>query len=79
MNIVKAMVPAFFFLFGLLGLLALLVLLVLGIIGIVIIMKTVFFVLPAAVVAFAVWLITRNEVYAGIAFVAVALLSILKR
>ncbi len=62
-----------------LGLLALLVLLILGIIIIFVIVKILFFILPAAIVALVVWLITQNEVYAGIAFIVIAILSILKR
>lgn len=66
--------------FGLIGLLALLALLVLGIIIIVVIVKILFFILPAAIVALIVWLISGgNEVLAGIAFIAIALLSIMKR
>ena len=66
--------------FGLIGLLALLALLVLGIIIIVVIVKIIFFILPAAIVALIVWLISGgNEVLAGIAFIAIALISILKR
>jgi len=76
------MFPLYFCLgsFGLLSLLMLLVLLVLGIIIFVVIMKILFFLLPAAIVALVVWLISGgNEVLAGIAFIAIALLSILKR
>jgi len=76
------MFPATLFLgsFGLMGLLALLVLLILGIIIIVVIVKILFFILPAAIVALIVWLISGgNEVLAGIAFIAIAVLSILKR
>jgi len=76
------MFPLYFCLgsFGLLSLLMLLVLLVLGIIIFVVIMKILFFLLPAAIVALVVWLISGgNEVLAGIAFIAIALLSIVKR
>lgn len=76
------MFPATLFLgsFDLMGLLALLVLLILGIIIIVVIVKILFFILPAAIVALIVWLISgENEVLAGIAFIAIAVLSILKR
>ena len=66
--------------FGLMGLLALLVLIILGIIIIVVIAKIFFFILPAAIVALIVWIISGgNEVLAGIAFIAIAVLSILKR
>ena len=66
--------------FGLVGLIALLVLLILGIIIIVVIVKMLFFILPAAIVALIVWAISGgSEVLAGIAFIAIAVLSILKR
>ena len=66
--------------FGLVSLLMLLVFLVLGVIIIVVIAKILLFLLPAAIVALVVWLISGgNEVLAGIAFIAIALLSILKR
>ena len=65
--------------FGLPGLVVLLLLLILGIIIIIVIAKILLFVLPAAIIALIVWLITGEIVYAGIAFVAVAVLSILKR
>lgn len=78
----QAMFPASLFLgsLGPLGLLALVVLLVVGLIIIIVIVKILFFILPAAVVALIVWLISGgNEVLAGIAFIAIAVLSILKR
>jgi len=66
--------------FGLIGWLVLLVLLIIGIIIVIVIVKMLLFVLPAAIIAFVVWLLTGgNEVLAGIAFIAVCLLSILKR
>jgi hypothetical protein len=65
--------------FGLLGWLVLLALLVIGVIIIIAIVKVFFFVLPAAVIALVVWLISGSEVLAGIAFIAIAVLSILKR
>lgn len=76
------MLPSSLFLgsLGPIGWLALLILLLLGLIIIIVIVKILFFILPAAIVALVVWLITSgNEVLAGIAFIAVALLSILKR
>ncbi|MFQ6068481.1 MAG: hypothetical protein ACE5KD_02950 [Candidatus Bathyarchaeia archaeon] len=61
------------------GWLALLVLLILGIIIIIVIVKVLFFILPAAIVALAVWVISGSEVLAGLAFIAIAVFSILKR
>lgn len=74
------MVPTPLFLgsFGLLGLLALLVLVVVGIVIIILIAKVLFFILPAAIIALVVWWITGETAYAGIAFIAVAVLSLLK-
>ncbi|UCE96452.1 MAG: hypothetical protein JSV51_02270 [Candidatus Bathyarchaeota archaeon] len=73
------MFPSVFFSFGLFGLIALLALLILGIIIIIAVVKILHFVLPAGIIALVVWLLTQNEVYAGLAFIAVAALSILKR
>jgi hypothetical protein len=64
---------------GLLGWLVLLALLVIGVIIIMAVVKAFFFVLPAAVIALAVWLISGSEVLTGIAFIAIAVLSTLKR
>ena len=61
------------------GWLVLLALLVIGLIIIIFIVKIILFILPAAIIALVVWLITQSEVYAGIAFIAIAVLSILKR
>lgn len=76
------MFPASLFLgsMGLIGWIVLLALLIIGIIIIIVIVKILFFVLPAAIIALVVWLITGgNEALAGIAFIAVALLSLLKK
>jgi hypothetical protein len=65
--------------FGVSEWLLLLALLFIGIIIIVASVKVILFVLPAAIIALVVWLVTGNGFLAGIAFVAVAVLSILKR
>jgi hypothetical protein len=68
--------------FGLLDSLSwpvLLFLLVLGIAIILLISKIILFIVPAAIIAFAVWMISGSGTLAGVAFVAVAVLSILKR
>lgn len=74
------MVPPSLFLgsFGVLGVLALLALVIVGILNIIVIAKVLFFVLPAAIIALAVWWLTGEAVYAGIAVIAVAVLSLLK-
>jgi hypothetical protein len=57
----------------------LLILLVVGIVIIIIIAKVLLFILPAAIVAAVVWFLTNDLRWAGVAFLAVAFLSILKR
>ena len=50
-------------------------------IGVVIIMVVgaLIFFLPAAVIAGVVWFLTGNELYTGLAFLAIALLSLTRR
>ncbi len=57
----------------------LLILLVIGIVVIIIIAKVLLFVLPAAIVAVVVWFLTGSFFWAGVAFLVVAFLSILRR
>ncbi|MCK5628153.1 hypothetical protein KAI12_01685 [Candidatus Bathyarchaeota archaeon] len=57
----------------------LLALLIVGIIIIVFIAKILFFFLPAAIGAILVWVLTSNLEWAGIAFVAIAAFSLLRR
>jgi hypothetical protein len=54
---------------------------VLVLIGVIIIMVVgaLLFFLPAAVVSGVVWFLTGNELYAGLAFLAVAVLSLTRR
>jgi hypothetical protein len=54
---------------------------VLVLIGVVIIMVagTLLFFLPAAVIAGVVWYLTGNELYTGIAFLVIAVLSLTRR
>jgi len=66
--------------YGVTGLLVLFLLLVIGIIVIIFVAKVAFFVLPATVIALVVWWLTGgNEVYAGIAFLVIAVISLAKR
>jgi hypothetical protein len=58
---------------------ALLVLLVIGLIIIVVIVKVLFFFLPAAIIAVVVGLITGSWFWAGVSFLIVAFISIVKR
>jgi len=73
------MLPMAFLNLGPFGWLVLLALLAIGIIIIVAIVKTLLFILPAAIIAFVVWYVSGSEVLAGIAFIAIAILSLLKR
>jgi len=59
-------------------LLGLIGLIILGLV-IVFLIRLVLILLPAAVVAFVVWCLTNNTWWAGIAFLVVAALSILKK
>jgi len=59
---------------------ALLILLVIGLIIIIVIAKVIFFFLPAAIIAAVVWFLTDFSLFwAGVAFLVVAFLSILKK
>jgi hypothetical protein len=65
---------------GLIGLLALIAFFIIGIFVIIFVAKVIFFVLPAAIIALIVWLLTGgNELLAGIAFLVVAVLSVTRR
>lgn len=65
---------------GLIGLLALIAFFIIGIFVIIFVAKVIFFVLPAAIIALIVWLLTGgNELLAGIAFLVVAVLSLTRR
>jgi len=58
----------------------LLVLLAIGLIVIIVIAKVLLFFLPAAIIAVVVWFLTGYDFFwAGVAFLVVAFLSILKR
>jgi len=59
--------------------LALLVLLIIGILILVLIVKVLFLFLPAAIVAIVVWFLTGSWFWAGVAFLIVALISIIGR
>lgn len=57
----------------------LLLLLIIGIVIIILVVKILLFILPAAIIAVVVWLITGSLFLAGLAFIAVAFISLLKR
>lgn len=56
----------------------LLLLLVIGIIIIIVVVKILLFILPAAIIAILVWFLTSSLFWAGVAFIVVALISLLK-
>ena len=68
--------PGFGFLFEVI---ALIILLVIGIVIIVVVAKVLLFFLPAAIIALVVWLLTESWLWAGIAFLVVAFISVAKR
>ena len=57
----------------------LVLLLVIGLVIIVLLAKVLLFVLPAAIIAFVVWFLTGSIFWAGVAFLVVALISLLRR
>lgn len=74
------MFPELLSILGQLDWLVLFALLIIGIVIIVVLVKIIFFILPAAIIAVIVYVITGgNMLFTGIAFIAVAFLSILKR
>ncbi len=58
---------------------ALLLLLVVGIIVMVVIAKVLLFFLPAAIIAVVVWFLSGSLFWAGVAFLAIAVISVFKR
>jgi len=57
----------------------LLLLLIIGIVIIVLIAKIILFILPGAIVAIIVWFLTGSLFWAGVAFLVVAFISLLRR
>jgi len=66
------LIPNIYDLMGLVGLI------ILGII-VILLIRLIIILLPAAVIAFVVWFITGNTWWAGVAFLVIAALSILKK
>lgn len=58
---------------------ALLILLVIGLIIIVVIAKVLLFFLPAAIIAIVVWFLTESWFWAGVAFLIIAFISLVRR
>jgi hypothetical protein len=64
---------------GFFDIVLLIIFLVIGILIIILIAEVLIFILPAAIVAFVVWFLTGSLFLAGIAFLIVALISLVKR
>jgi len=64
---------------GLYDIVLLILLLFLGLVLIILLVKVVLFVLPAAIVALVVWVLTESFFWAGVAFLVVALISLVRR
>lgn len=60
-------------------LLFLFLLVVVGLVIIILLAKVLLFILPSAIIAFVVWLLTGSLLWAGIAFLVVSFISILRR
>ncbi len=60
-------------------LLLLILLLVIGIVIIILIAKIILFILPAGIVALVVWFLTGSFFWAGVAFLVVAFISLIRR
>ena len=54
-------------------------LVVVGLVIIILLAKVLLFILPGAIIAFVVWLLTGSLLWAGIAFSVVSFISILRR
>jgi len=57
----------------------LILLLVIGLVIIILLAKVFLFILPAGIIALIVWFLTGSVFWAGVAFLVVALISLLKR
>jgi len=57
----------------------LLILLVIGLIIIIVVVKALLFFLPAAIIALVVWFLTESWFLVGIAFLAIAFISVVRR
>jgi len=58
---------------------ALLILLIIGLIIIIVIAKVLLFFLPSAIIAIVVWFLSGSFFWAGVAFLIVAFISLVKR
>jgi hypothetical protein len=60
-------------------LLFLFILVVVGLVIIVLIAKVLLFILPGAIIGFVVWFLTGSLLWAGVAFIVVSLMSLVRR
>jgi hypothetical protein len=60
-------------------LLFLFLLVVVGLVIIVLIAKVLLFILPGAIIGFVVWFLTGSLLWAGVAFIVVSLISLVRR
>jgi hypothetical protein len=60
-------------------LLFLFILVVVGLVIIVLIAKVLLFILPGAIIGFVVWFLTGSLLWAGVAFIVVSLISLVRR
>ncbi len=60
-------------------LILLLILLIIGIVIIIIIAKVLLFFLPAAIIALVVWLLSGSLFWAGVAFLVISFISVVRR
>jgi hypothetical protein len=60
-------------------LLLLFLLLIVGIVVIILIAKVILFILPAGIIALVVWFLTNSFFWAGVAFLVVAFISLIRR
>ncbi len=74
-----ALIPLPFDIPPLYDLLLLFLLLIIGIAIIIIIAKVILFILPAGIVAVVVWFLTGSFFWAGVAFLVVAFISLIRR
>ncbi len=74
-----ALIPLPFEIPPLYDLLLLFLLLIIGIAIIIILAKVILFVLPAGIIALVVWFLTGSFFWAGVAFLVVAFISLVRR
>jgi hypothetical protein len=74
-----AIIPLPFDIPVLYDLLLLFLLLVIGVVIVILIAKVILFILPAGIIALVVWFLTQSLFLAGVAFLVVAFISLIRR